>query len=204
MTPYYDDGQGIVISHGDCRAILPQLTYDVILTDPPYGKGLAYGDERVDTHAGFLELAAWLPSLGKPAVFTIPSTKLYDVPRPQWVGVWHTPMSMGFWSTPLLPHWEPILFYNLPPGKLGTSDVWTHNTAKPNGHPAPKPMAFWCELLAALPPGVVCDPFLGSGTTLVAAKRLGRPAIGIEIEERYCALSVDRLRQTVMRLEATV
>ena len=70
-----------------------------------------------------------------------------------------------------------------------------------NTHPTVKPLKLIEYLLKlAFPPngGIVLDPFMGSGTTLVAAKQLGRRAIGIEIEERYCAIAVDRLRQSVL------
>uniref|UniRef100_A0A6M3J989 Putative methyltransferase n=1 Tax=viral metagenome TaxID=1070528 RepID=A0A6M3J989_9ZZZZ len=68
-------------------------------------------------------------------------------------------------------------------------------------HPTQKPVVLmrWC--LGFAPNGVVLDPFMGSGTTLVAAKQLGRRAIGIEIEERYCEISARRLAQDVLPLE---
>ena len=65
-------------------------------------------------------------------------------------------------------------------------------------HPTQKPIGvmLWC--LGFMPPGAVLDPFCGSGTTLRAAKDLGRRAIGIEIEERYCEIAAKRCAQEVM------
>lgn len=70
-------------------------------------------------------------------------------------------------------------------------------------HPCPKPEEFmrWLVGRVSLPGQTVLDPFMGSGSTLRAAKDLGRRAIGIEIEERYCEIAVKRLAQGVLPLE---
>ena len=71
-------------------------------------------------------------------------------------------------------------------------------------HPCAKPYGWmtWAVSLASLRGETVIDPFCGSGVTLQAAKNLGRKAIGIEIEERYCEISAHRLAQEVLPLDA--
>ncbi len=196
MKPYYEHG-GVTIYHGDWREIVPSAGFDVVIADPPYGKMLDYGNGVADTRDALIANTSDLVALGKPLVFSIPQTRLFDVPRPQWIGVWYKPMSM--WQTPFYPHWEPVCFYGLP-AKMGHDDVWVHNTERPNGHPCPKPLGLMKDLVVAMPEGRVLDPFMGSGTTLVAAKNLGRKAIGIEIEERYCEIAAKRLAQEVLPL----
>lgn len=68
-------------------------------------------------------------------------------------------------------------------------------------HVTQKPVGLLREILCVAPDGAVLDPFMGSGTTLLAAKELGRSAIGIEIEERYCEIAAKRLAQAVLPLE---
>jgi len=100
---------------------------------------------------------------------------------------------------------NPVLFYGKDPrdGK-GQSSVMTTLTGPPScvEHPCSKPYVAmtWMVAKATLDGETVLDPFMGSGTTLVAAKNLGRKAIGIEIEERYCEIAAKRLSQEVLPL----
>lgn len=209
-APYYDDGI-VTIYHGDCRDILPSLTADVLVTDPPYGIAYKSGKTRealADSIAGDEDtslrddlLARWgdRPAL----VFGT-----WRIPRPAGTHtrlVWDTKgaLGMGNLSVPWKPSDQEI--YVLGYGFAGprTSNVLrvapVQSTAR-NGrhHPHEKPVALMRMLLEKCPPGVVLDPFAGSGSTLVAAKLLGRRAVGVELDERYCEIAARRLAQGVL------
>jgi site-specific DNA-methyltransferase (adenine-specific) len=131
-------------------------------------------------------------------------------------------------NSPILPHWEPIFLYGIyslgtkrgaiadvlsfnpetSPAKINSA-AWTKGHSSPRErrkqenlveHPLPKPLGLMRRLagILSLENETILDPFMGSGTTLVAAKDLGRKAIGIEIEERYCEIAAKRLAQGVM------
>jgi len=86
----------------------------------------------------------------------------------------------------------------------GKAATWTYGTVKTNrpAHPCPKPEALMCELVSLFtdPGDLILDPFAGSGTTAVAAKRLGRRCILIEREEKYCEVAAKRLAQGALNL----
>lgn len=206
MKPYYEQG-GIAIYHGDCREILPRVSADVMVTDPPYGMAYRSGwsgaivkaDE--DTCARDAILFAWAP---RPALVF----GRWSEPRPAGVrarlvwdkGEWP---GMGDLSLPWGPSDEEV--YVIGSGFIGrrSGTVLRSNRigAAEAEHPTQKPEWLMVRLVKACPPGVVVDPFMGSGTTLVAAKLEGRRAIGIEIEERYCEIAAKRLAQGVLNFE---
>lgn len=122
----------------------------------------------------------------------------HDYPKADWIGAWVRPASTqrngklrGF------NNWEPILLYGL--NRLA-NDVWTYQNRQDKEaarHPTSKPVRLLRDMIGRLggEDGAILDPFMGSGTTLVAAKLEGRKAVGIEIEERYCEIAANRLRQ---------
>ncbi len=205
MNPYYSE-DGITIWHGDCRAILPMLPEaDLVLTDPPYGVELDYASFEDSPEAIFSIVRDILPVLRasvRRVVLTPGVKNMFLYPKPDHVGSFFYPAGCGLnsWGFTC---WQPIFFYGKDPygGKGSLPDSFVSSeAAEKNGHPCPKPIGQWKWLLkrASLDGDCVLDPFMGSGTTLRAAKDLGRSAIGIEIEERYCELAANRLRQSVM------
>jgi len=88
----------------------------------------------------------------------------------------------------------------------GRHAVWTELKVANNLHPTEKPLSLLRRLLLLFSDAgeMILDPFMGSGTTLCAAKDLGRRAIGIEIEERYCEIAAKRLAQEMLPLEPSV
>lgn len=208
MKPYYQEN-GITIYNGDCRAVVASLTADLVLTDPPYGV-----DIMVNA-AG--RPVKYSPVNGNEAEFD-PSF-LLDFPNLILWGANHYSNRLphnGRWLVwdkrcQIVPQrnqadcefaWDSTfgaarIFYHLWDGFLRDSERGVNRS-----HPTQKPLALmrWC--LSLYPKAMtVLDPFMGSGTTLRAAKDLGRQAIGIEIEEKYCEIAANRLRQEVLQFE---
>ncbi len=213
-TPYYDQ-DGITIYHADCRDVLPFLSdIDTVLTDPPYGIGLEYGHED-DWRPG---ADVWKPILdtGATSIHMTTSNRHLDY----WLDTlrdcgwdyrhisvyWNDTRAGGNWNGQFAYAWEPWLSFirrgsSFRLRKRMLTDVFAHRGDRTTGHPAERQIGVWRNFLDLLPGDVILDPFLGVGTTLDAAQQLGRRAIGIEIEERYCQIAVDRLAQQVLPLE---
>lgn len=193
MTPYYEQ-DGIVIYHGDMVAVLPLITADALITDPPYPHHERYGWAVPDFTAWPQAVTSLHGFIFWSGAFTLPYTA-----RHIWA---KANRNVGL-------HGE--LYeecYEINGSSCGT--VWRHAVidspmnATLNGdvywnHPCQKPIRLMLRIVNRTS-GVVLDPFMGSGTTLVAAKRLGRKAIGIELEERYCEIAAQRLQQGALDL----
>ena len=198
--------------NGDCRDVLPTLetgSVDVVLTDPPYG--IEYQSawrtdwDRKPKIQGDDAFPLWLFDL-KPrvALFTwCRWNNLASIPPPKSFIVWDKGRhSMGDLKHEFGRQWEACAFYPGPEHSFVRRpiDIIRVPCIPPNDlvHPNEKPVAAIIPLLMAHPPGLILDPYAGSGTTLRAAKDLGRKCIGIEIEEEYCEIAANRLRQEVL------
>lgn len=215
MKPYFDDGT-VTIYHGDCAVIAPQLgAFDLLCTDPPYGIGEARGKNKSRTKAAKARdygIAAW-----------------DDAPPDQWVldmfraRTKHQIIFGGnYFALPPSSCW---LVWDKENGENDFADcelAWTNferavrrkrhrwagmlqadmSAKEDRVHPTQKPLAVmaWAISLCPERPSTVFDPFMGSGTTLRAAKDLGIRAVGIEREERYCELAARRMSQQTLAL----
>lgn len=219
--PYYQDAY-VTLWHGDCRELLPMVgAVDVVLTDPPYGVGWSqHGGGRTGTARGMRRLPA---IVGDNNVSVRDEVLAVLAPRPALVfGSFRAPFPAGVIqvlvykkptdagvigsTTGFRRDAEPIfLLGDWPTQKVIRSSVvdsrsWMKASTK--YHPHAKPLDVLTVLLRALPPGTVVDPFVGSGSTLVAAKQRRRTAIGIEIEERCCEIAAQRCSQEYLELGA--
>jgi DNA modification methylase len=189
-----------VLYLGDCYTILPGVKADAIVTDPPYGTGWA---PRGGKTAGSLDMdsgevpdwdvysEAWMPYCEGPmAVFCGQAT------------VFKTAAAVGADGL--------LLYVKTNPSPFGTSyepcvtrgfkrpRQWQHwagyNAENGQQHPTQKPTGLMQWVVSHAPPGVVLDPFMGSGTTGVACVNLNRPFIGIEINPAYFVVACERIR----------
>jgi site-specific DNA-methyltransferase (adenine-specific)/modification methylase len=223
MTPYYERG-GITIYHGDCRDILPMIavaTVDLLLTDPPYGIDLEtrYGERKRTA----LALSNDYPRIVGDAEPFSPD-HLLGFPRLVLFGANHYAQRLP--SSPSWLVWDKLagLTSKRPIGFNDNADcelAWT-NLGGPARliplrwmglmkgaerdqrrlHPTQKPVALMGGIIGqyTAPGALIVDPYLGSGSTLVAAQVLGRRAIGIEIAEAWCEVAARRLQQDVLPL----
>jgi DNA modification methylase len=207
VRPYWRSGDGrLVIYHGDCRDVLPSLpAADLTLTDPPYNVGLDYsdGDRRTDYAEWTRE---WFDLVPRPLIVTPGMVNLHQwmqMAKPSWTCSWTKPNQCSPSGLQGFNVWEPILVYGRPSRPVG-QDAWVMpiatNQREVGDHPCPKFLPFWRRLLDAFSRAdeTVLDPFVGSGTTMMAAQALGRRAIGIEIDEHYCEIAARRLEDPPM------
>jgi len=215
---------------GDCREILPTLeagSVDAVVTDPPFGIGFKYQSHN-DTTDGYgewmwscVEMAEKLCSSGSPifvwqamlnvrrfAEWFPRDWRLFAAAR-NFVQIRHTAMQYSY--DPVLVWWT-------------DGDVWTMGTANRDfhigdttpqsrgedgyvkGHPCPRPLGQVAHIVQqwARPNSTILDPFMGSGTTGVAAMKMGRKFIGIEIEPKYFEIAARRIEEAANHLFAGV
>lgn len=235
---------------GDCRDVLPSLSFDLAITSPPYnlgampwaplghwrpgvksgsggqakwkegaasGDGVAYG-----THSDTMpwpEYEAWqrevlsllwsrLSACG--AIFynhkqRVVGSKLWtplallpDEVELRQIITWARPGGMNYSPVSFVPTSEWIILLAKPAFRLksrgvsGLGDVWSMSPEK-NEHPAPFPLALPAKAIEATSAETICDPFMGSATTGVAAIMAGRKFIGIEKDERWFDLARRRI-----------
>lgn len=216
--PYYQD-EFVTLCLGDCLEVTDWLAADVLVTDPPYGRAWKQGDTgtargwKSDKHGGIANdtttevrdaaLALWGD---RPAILF--GDLLARVPEnSKHVLIYDKGNDAGFTGAVggYRRNVEAIyLIGNHGSGLGGRSAILRTRTsaggnlARKTGHPHTKPGDVMQALIDSGPPGTIADPFAGSGSTLVAAKALGRKSIGVELDERYCEIAARRLAQDVL------
>lgn len=217
MNPYYSDDL-VALYHGDCREVTAWLEADVLVTDPPYG--IAWS-----THGGGRDLRNWSRREAKVGIIGDEDTSARDDVLQAWGDrpavvfgspliappsaaiqalVWRKPADAGVigarfpWRRDvemvyLLGKWPRVN-----PNRSSVIESKGGLERYRNGHPHAKPTPVLEHIIKETPGGVIADPFAGSGSTLVAAKMLGRKVIGVEAEEKWCALAASRLAQDTL------
>ncbi|MFF4026996.1 DNA-methyltransferase [Nocardia elegans] len=214
VQPFYSDDL-VSLYHGDCLELADLWTgADVLICDPPYGisyqsnkpksgptKAIA-GDDTVSIRDAVLDLwgdksAAVFGSWRKPRPIGARNLVVWDKSDSGFPGMGDLHSIFGN------SHEEIYIFGRWLRGerKRRPSVVRTRTSmaslSTKVGHPTPKPIELMELLIEVAPPGVIADPFAGSGSTLIAARAQGRRAIGIELDETYCRIAAERLAATL-------
>jgi DNA modification methylase len=215
MKPYYDDG-GVTIYHGDCKEILPTLgRVDLLMTDPPYGIGAAR-NQRANKKHGAAAVAS--RDYGASDWDDAPPPRWLieqSIEMARYAVVWGG-NHLGLPASPCWLVWDKdngnngyadceLAWTNLPQAVRRIKWRWAGMLQERMGkdkeervHPTQKPVAlmtFCLNYAKAEPNWAVLDPFMGSGTTLVACRKAGIKSVGIDAEEKYCEIAAQRVAQ---------
>jgi site-specific DNA-methyltransferase (adenine-specific) len=226
MKPYYQDDL-VTIYHGSCtssftRREMAELDFQCIVTDPPYGigwTGTSPSRRNWCVRARFAIEGddqpfdpAWIVEKDVPTVLfganhfadQLPTSSSWLVWDKKPSGVAGGDMGDGELAWTNLGGALRIFRYLwIGGGALAKENGIPAGRGKSVGHhPTQKPVALMRWVIEKTT-GTVLDPYMGSGSTLVAAKSLNRRAIGIELEERYCEIAAKRCSQEVLELEIT-
>jgi hypothetical protein len=218
VTPYYERG-GIVIYHGDSRDILPSLRADAVITDPPFGVRKDAWDS-FDSESHLMSFTGeWLiASLRAARVVALfwPDKYLPALMIESWKRsipyrrslIWRKPSGSqmagaamdGFWFD-----FEAVYVFGAKPAASTRTrfSVIDARTITGQGHGCEKHLAPYANIIEGYAPTSLIDPFMGTGTSLIAAKQLGRTATGIDASEANCEIAAKRLEQDILPLEAS-
>ncbi len=201
MKPYFDK-EDIIIYHGNHLEVMSELQpVDLVLTDFPYGTNVDYGlyqDTQDNLKKLVNETMPEILRISKVALITCGNHNIHLYPPVNWILAWVNNAGNGInrWGFNC---WQPILAYGR--DIRHTRDIIINNERSENNiHPCPKPINFWKQLLLRGSADIsdnILDPLMGSGTTLVAAKELGRCCIGIDIEEKWCEEAAKRVERAI-------
>jgi DNA modification methylase len=210
MEPYHQEDAGVIYC-ADCLDILPKIpdkSIDLVLTDPPYGVGKAEWD--MNFHIDWVKsvqlirpnILAFMPGIAN--IVNFPPRFGLELEY-KWMLIAYLKNSMtrspfGYGKyIPLLVYTNPVEEIKLYAKDRDLQGCLVRESGESmSDHPCPKPNGAIRYFLSVLPGNIIVDPFLGSGTTAIIAKQLGRKFIGIEIEEKYCKIAVQRLAQGVL------
>lgn len=178
---------------GDCRNILPTLgKFDAVVTDPPYGIGIAsnpvrQAHERMDWDASApaADLIALVVAMAPQAI--VWGGNYFSLPPAQCLLIWDKLQPHDFSLAMIEAAWTTLK----KPAKMFRQSV----TSYPKEHPTqkPEPLMKWCISHLSDPAHTILDPFMGSGTTGVAAVQMQRQFIGIEREPKYFDIACKRI-----------
>ncbi|QDH93242.1 methyltransferase [Gordonia phage Verity] len=226
MIPYYSDDL-VTLYHGDCLDNDEWLTADVLVTDPPFGRSWQQGKGLRDGNGGWARskikhdgirgdsgtktrddaLTKWGTEKRPAIVFGDPliaqpadAVQALAYLKPSDAGIrgarggYRRDLEMIYLVGP----WPSGIGGRTSVLRTGGLVAGPRGIATRAGHPHAKPIDVLESLIMHCPPGVVADPFAGSGSTLVAAVNQGRRAVGVEVEERYCEIIANRLQQQTL------